>query len=126
MTDIFISYERSTETQARRVAETLQAMGYGVWTDDEIPAHRSFREVIEEQLAAARVVLVLWSAETANAEWVLSEASRARAMGSWCSSPWTRRRCPCRSISFNAPSWWGGRAIPTRRGGGRWLPALAS
>jgi TolB-like protein len=40
-----------------------------------------FGEMIEERLAAAKVVLVLWSAEAAKSEWVRSEASRARAMG---------------------------------------------
>ena len=81
MTAVFISYARETEGEARRIAEALRALGYGVWRDDEIPAHRVFGEVLEERLAAAKVVLVLWSAAAAKSEWVRSEASRARAMG---------------------------------------------
>src|SRR5580658_2197136 len=81
MSDVFISYARETEGAAQRIAEALQGLGYGVWRDDEIPAHRSFGEVLEERLAAAKVVLVLWSAEAARSDWVRSEASRARAMG---------------------------------------------
>ena len=81
MSDIFISYAREREAEASRVAEALRALGYAVWRDDEIPAHRVFGEVLEERLAAAKVVLVLWSAEAARSEWVRSEASRARAMG---------------------------------------------
>src|ERR1700688_4522838 len=81
MSDIFISYARSTEGEAERVEEALRALGYGVWRDDQIAAHQAFSKVLEERLAAAKVVLVLWSAEAAKSDWVRSEASRARAMG---------------------------------------------
>src|SRR5580658_2487233 len=81
MTDIVISYARETEAEAQRIVEVLRGLGYEVWRDDEIPAHRSFGEAIEERLAAAKVVLVLWSAMAAKSDWVRSEASRARAMG---------------------------------------------
>ena len=78
MTDIFISYARGTAEQAHRVAEALRALGYSVWRDDELPAHRAYAEVIEERLAAAKAVVVIWSAEAAKSEWVRSEADRAR------------------------------------------------
>ena len=81
MSDVFISYARSTAGQAQRVAQALRAAGYGVWLDDEIPAHRSFAEVIEERLTAARAVVVLWSADAVKSEWVRSEANRAREAG---------------------------------------------
>jgi adenylate cyclase len=79
MSDVFISYARSTAAQANRVAEALRALGYGVWRDDELPPHRAYADVIEERLAAAKAVLVLWSAEAVRSEWVQSEADRARA-----------------------------------------------
>ncbi|HXU99193.1 MAG TPA: TIR domain-containing protein, partial [Caulobacteraceae bacterium] len=79
MSDIFISYARSTAAKAQQVAEALRALGYGVWRDDELPAHRAFAEVIEERLKAAKAVVVVWSAEAAASEWVQSEADRARA-----------------------------------------------
>ena len=79
MTDVFISYARSTEPQARRIGETLRALGYGVWRDDEIPAHRAYADVIRERLTAAKAVVVVWSAEAVKSEWVQSEADRARA-----------------------------------------------
>jgi adenylate cyclase len=76
--DIFISYARSTADHARRIAEALRGLGYGVWRDDELPAHRSYADVIEERLATARAVVVVWSAEAVKSEWVRSEANRAR------------------------------------------------
>jgi adenylate cyclase len=81
MSDVFISYARSTEPEAIRIASVLNEMGYDVWRDDEIPANRAFGDMIEERLVAAKAVLVLWSAEAARSEWVRSEASRARALG---------------------------------------------
>jgi len=78
MSEIFISYARSTADHARRIAEALRALGYGVWRDDELPAHRSYAEVIEERLTGAKAVVVVWSAEAVKSEWVRSEANRAR------------------------------------------------
>ena len=79
MSEIFISYARSTATQAQAVAEALRGLGYGVWRDDELPAHRSYSDVIEERLRAAKAVVVVWSAEAVKSEWVQSEADQARA-----------------------------------------------
>ncbi len=81
MTDIFISYARSTEAEAKRIAEALRSLGYGVWRDDELPAHRAYAEVIEERLQAAKAVVVVWSAEAVKSQWVFSEANRAREDG---------------------------------------------
>jgi adenylate cyclase len=78
MTDVFISYERSTQATARRVAEALRGLGYEVWIDDELPAHRPYADVIEERVRAARSVVVIWSADATKSEWVRSEASVAR------------------------------------------------
>jgi len=78
MSDVFISYARSTEPQARQVADALRALGYGVWRDDELPAHRAYADVIEERLREAKAVVVVWSADAARSAWVRSEAERAR------------------------------------------------
>ena len=78
MSDVFISYARSTATQAQVAAEALRGMGYSVWLDDQLPAHRAYTQVIEEQLTGAKAALVIWSAEAVQSEWVLSEANRAR------------------------------------------------
>src|SRR5258708_9216697 len=78
MSDIFISYARSTADQGQTIAEALRGLGYGVWRDDENPAHRAYVEVIQERLQAAKAVVVVWSAEAVKSEWVQSEADRAR------------------------------------------------
>ena len=86
MSDVFISYARSSNAaEAQAVAGALRSEGYGVWFDEDLPAHRAFTEVIEERLRAAGAVVVIWSAEAAKSEWVQSEADAARARPlSWC------------------------------------------
>lgn len=81
MSEIFISYAHSTAAQAGKVAEALRSLGYDVWRDDELPAHRAFADVIEERLRLAKAVVVIWSEEAVNSQWVRSEASRARKDG---------------------------------------------
>ena len=81
MNDVFISYARSTAKQAQAVAQALRGLGYGVWLDDELPAHRSYSDVIEERLKAAKAVLVIWSAEAAKSHWVRAEANAALEAG---------------------------------------------
>ena len=81
MTDIFISYARPNEPLARQAAEALRSAGYGVWRDDELPAHRPYGDVIEERVKSAKAVLVLWSNDAVRSQWVRAEADAAREAG---------------------------------------------
>ena len=81
MSDVFVSYARPDEPQAKRVAGALRSLGYEVWRDDELPAHRAYSDVIEERLKLAKAVVVLWSAEAARSQWVRAEADAARSAG---------------------------------------------
>src|SRR5258707_9683528 len=78
MSDVFVSYARSTEPDAMKIAAALRALGYGVWRDDEIPAHRAYADVIQERLKAAKAGVVVRSAEAVKPEGVPSEAGRAK------------------------------------------------
>ena len=81
MTDLFVSYARSAERQAEQLVDALRTVGYEAWRDDQLPAHRGYADVIEERLAAAKAVIVLWSAEAAASQWVRAEAEAARVAG---------------------------------------------
>src|SRR5580700_8479914 len=81
MSDVFISYARSTADQAQKIAEALRSINYGVWRDDELPAHRDYSEVIEERLRTAKAVVVVWSADAVKSQWVRAEADLAREAG---------------------------------------------
>lgn len=79
--DVFISYARPSEDEARRVVELLRDKGFSVWRDDELPAHRAYSDVIEERLKSAKAVVVLWSGESTKSHWVRAEADSAREAG---------------------------------------------
>src|SRR3982751_664796 len=79
MSHIFISYSRTDEPSAGMIAQELRNLGYEVWRDDELPAHRAYAEVIEERIDGAAAVVVLWSAEAAKSQWVRAEADTARS-----------------------------------------------
>lgn len=81
MADVFISYARSTEQCARALAEVIEADGHSVWYDARLPAHRTYGDVIREQIDAAKAVLIIWSNEAVASQWVRSEADRGRHNG---------------------------------------------
>jgi adenylate cyclase len=56
-------------------------MGYDVWRDDQLPAHRAYGDVIEEKLRSAQAVVVLWSSDACQSQWVRAEADVARQAG---------------------------------------------
>ena len=81
MSDVFVSYARSTEAEAIQIADGLRMSGYEVWRDSELPAHRAYGEVIEERLKSAKAVIVVWSLDALRSQWVRAEADAAREAG---------------------------------------------
>jgi adenylate cyclase len=81
LTQVFVSYAHSTEATAVLVDQALQALGYEVWRDDQLPSHRAFTDVIDEHLLVAKAVVVLWSVDAVKSDWVRAEADRARKAG---------------------------------------------
>jgi hypothetical protein len=78
MADVFLSYARRDEDKVRRIAELLAAEGYDVWWDADMPPHRAYSDVIQEEVDRAKAVLVVWSKEAIASEWVRAEADMAR------------------------------------------------
>src|SRR5688500_10311813 len=77
MNDIFLSYDRSDRARANKYADALEANGWSGFWDREIPVGEHFDQVIEEELNAARCVVVLWSKDSVQSRWVKTEASAA-------------------------------------------------
>ena len=77
MNDIFISYDSADRAIAQKFADALESRGWSVWWDREIPLGKAFDQVIEEELNAARCVIVLWSNESVRSRWVKTEAAAA-------------------------------------------------
>lgn len=79
MVDVVISYGREMEPMAANVARALEADGYSVWWDHDIPAHKAYAALIEEKFQAAKAVIVIWSPAAVASEWVRAEADLARS-----------------------------------------------
>lgn len=81
MSDIFISYAREDNAKARLLAEALISDGLSVWWDHELLGGDQFREEISQTIAAAKVVIVIWSENSVRSPFVKDEASRANERG---------------------------------------------
>jgi formylglycine-generating enzyme required for sulfatase activity len=81
MADIFISYASEDRERASRIASVLESCGWSVWWDRKIVAGQAFDEAIERELEAAKCVIVLWSQESIDSEWVKNEAAVASERG---------------------------------------------
>jgi adenylate cyclase len=81
LADVFISYAKADQKSAARASKMLQAQGFEVWWDVELPAHRAYSDIIEKNLEEARAVVVLWSKTAAKSQWVRAEADFARNAG---------------------------------------------
>ena len=75
MADIFISYADEDRDRAKLLAKALEGQGWSVWWDRIIPPGKSFDQVIQEAITAAKCVVVLWSKESIKSDWVREEAT---------------------------------------------------
>ncbi|MGH8728733.1 MAG: PASTA domain-containing protein [Burkholderiales bacterium] len=74
MADIFISYASEDRDRAQVLAETLERQGWSVWWDRTILPGKTFDQVISAALDSARCVVVLWTRQSVNSDWVREEA----------------------------------------------------
>lgn len=75
MADVFLSYTRKDRTRAETFAKLIASRGWTVWWDRKLQVGRSFSRIIQQELEAARCVIVLWSKDSVESEWVLNEAA---------------------------------------------------
>ena len=75
---VFLSYAHGDSAQAQRLARALEKAGYTVWWDALIEGGTRFAQSIDEALEAADAVLVLWSKQSIQSDWVRDEAAQGR------------------------------------------------
>lgn len=75
--DVYLSYSRQDRDFAARLASALEAAGFRVFRDVEIPPGADWSNLIHEQIDAAKVMIVLWSTSSAQSQWVRAEAQLA-------------------------------------------------
>ena len=78
MADVFVSYARRDQQLAKQIAEQLIVAGFTAWWDSDLLPHEKFATVIEEEIRAARSVLVIWSEAAVGSQWVRGEAELGR------------------------------------------------
>ncbi len=81
MADIFISYANEDRSRAEKLAKSLEEQGWSIWWDKTIPPGKTFDQVIEEAISAAKCVVVLWSQTSIKSSYVKEEASIGRDRG---------------------------------------------
>lgn len=76
--EVFISYSRDDWEIAKQFIDDLCSKGLNVWWDDKISlGSNNFTSEIEQAVKMAQCVLVIWSKNSKNSNWVLSEVNKA-------------------------------------------------
>jgi hypothetical protein len=81
VSDIFLSYAREDLPRVKPVVDALAARGWSVWWDRTIQPGQVFARVIQAVLDEARCVIVLWSRDSVESDWVQSEADEGQRRG---------------------------------------------
>jgi len=74
MSDIFLCYSRTDISVATKLVQRLQAEGWDVFIDKQTHVGRRWHKEIEKELHAAKAIVVLWSANSRDSDYVLEEA----------------------------------------------------
>ncbi len=77
-TTVFFSYSRADKARALPIIHMLEQAGFAVWWDGVLEAGVRFVEISEDALDSARAVIVLWSQNSVNSNWVRDEATVGR------------------------------------------------
>jgi len=79
--EVFLSYSRDDDEFANQIKSKLDDHGIRVWWDNKISRDSSdYASEIEKAIHAAQCVLVLWSKNTRNSEWVRGEAALGKEL----------------------------------------------
>lgn len=76
--DIFLSYKREDRARAELLVDALRKSGRTVWWDEGLTPRQAWDATIEQEIAAAASVIVLWSTRSVGSDWVRSEAHYAQ------------------------------------------------
>lgn len=81
MADVFVSYSSHDRDRVASLVEAIERRGWTVWWDRKIDAGVSFDREIEKAIDAAKCVVVVWSAASADSDWVRNEATEGLERG---------------------------------------------
>jgi|GEM_PF-3407750 len=72
--DVFVSYSAKDRTVAAQFADSLNHLQIATWMDRELAPMDDFARTIDGRIQTARLVLVLWTANSVQSKWVQAEA----------------------------------------------------
>jgi formylglycine-generating enzyme required for sulfatase activity len=78
MSDIFISYASEDLERVLPLVNALEKTAWSVFWDRTIPAGKTWRQVIGAEIQGCRTVIVVWTENSVNSEWVQEEAEIGR------------------------------------------------
>jgi adenylate cyclase len=81
MASVFLSYDRDDHVKAGEIAAALEKQSHQVWWDQQIRGGAQYSKEIEQALADADAVVVLWSTSSVESAWVRDEAAEGRDRG---------------------------------------------
>lgn len=81
MARVFVSYAREDSAKAKAVARALERASFDIWFDGRIHSGSEYSREIEQALAGAAAVVVLWSRASVESGWVRDEAAEGRDSG---------------------------------------------
>lgn len=81
MADVFISYKRIDRRRVEQMSQALSDLGLSVWFDYSIDVGEDWARRIRKELDAAKAVVVCWTPEACESDWVKHEASVASQRG---------------------------------------------
>lgn len=81
MADIFISYAREDRGNVDQLAAQLEQAGLTCWWDKQLSAGDRYSARTENELNAAKAVLVVWTKHSIHSAWVADEAGVGRESG---------------------------------------------
>lgn len=80
MYDIFLSYSTQDRGRLRPLFDALAQQGWSVfWDHQSIHTGENWHRKIDESINNSRCVVVVWSKQSVQSEWVLEEASKGKA-----------------------------------------------
>lgn len=81
MSDVFISYRRSDRPAAEALYRALREEGLDIWWDANLQAGETFDEKIQSILQSSKAIVLLWSPDAIQSEWVRGEGTIGRERG---------------------------------------------
>ncbi len=81
MADVFVSYATADRARVEHIVDVLEGGGWSVWWDRDISGGAAFDRAIEQAIDEARCIVVVWSEQSVDSEWVRTEANEGLERG---------------------------------------------